>query len=290
MTETALGFDTLQSRLRFSGELIARTGLRIGAGRDTDVAGHDLPVMRNANGQPFIPGASFKGVLRAQVEALLRGLSDDPTYQREKLACYVLERDQRCIPDKTLKQWRQDLVRDEEMRQRVEPEIARRVLGQSCLVCQTFGSTYLAAHVAIRDLTVQPNQWFGQFEVRQGVSLDRDTETAREGQLYSFETVPPGTRFQLEIVADNLLGWQKGLLLLGLQPFMDGTTSLGGARSRGLGQVQLLNGAWHGWEQTANRVDSVMAFLRADLPALDRAVQDGWKEALHARLTEVTRV
>jgi len=281
MTETALGFDTLQSRLHFSGELIARTGLRIGAGRDTDVAGHDLPVMRNANGQPFIPGASFKGVLRAQIEALLRGLSDDPVVQRRKLACYVLEPRSRCIPDETIRTWRETFGPE---------EIGRRVLENSCMVCQTFGSTYLAAHMAIRDLTVQPNQWFWQFEVRQGVSLDRDTETAREGQLYSFETVPPGTRFQLEIVADNLLGWQKGLLLLGLQPFIDGTTSLGGARSRGLGQVQLLNGAWHGWEQTANRVDSVMAFLRADLPALDRAVQDGWKEALHARLTEVTRV
>jgi len=51
-----------------------------------------------------------------------------------------------------------------------------------------------------------------------------------------------------------------------------------------------LNGAWHGWEQTADRVDSVMVFLSAELPALERAVQDGWKEALHARLTEVTRV
>src|SRR5215210_6520455 len=122
MSEPILGFDTLQSRLRFTGELIARTGLRIGAGRDTDVAGHDLPVMRDANGHPFIPGASFKGVLRAQIEALLRGLSDDPTTQRRQLACYVLERQHRCIPDDTIRQWREIYGAE---------EIGRRVLEQS---------------------------------------------------------------------------------------------------------------------------------------------------------------
>lgn len=282
MIEATLGFDALQSRLLFTGELIARTGLRIGAGRDTDVAGHDLPVMRDANGYPFIPGASFKGVLRAQIEALLRGLSDDASTQRRKLACYVLERRQRCIPDDTIREWRATMDAE---------EIGRRVLDQSCMVCQTFGSTWLAGHVAVRDLTVKPNLWFGQFEVRQGVSLDRDTETAANQLLYSFETVPPGTRFQLEIAADNLRDWQKGLLLLGLQPFFQGTISLGGARSRGLGQVQLLDGsAWHGWERTTDRVGSVMAFLNAALPAIAPSATDAWKAALREKLTEVARV
>ena len=113
MIEATLGFDALQSRLLFTGKLIARTGLRIGAGRDTDVAGHDLPVMRDANGYPFIPGASFKGVLRAQIEALLRGLSDDASTQRRKLACYVLERRQRCIPDDTIREWRATMDAEE---------------------------------------------------------------------------------------------------------------------------------------------------------------------------------
>ena len=281
MTEMILGFDTLQSRLRFSGELIARAGLRIGAGRDTDVAGHDLPVMRDASGRPFIPGASFKGVLRAQIEALLRGLSDEPAVQRRRLACYVLERQHRCIPDDIIRQWRESYGAE---------EIGRRVLENSCLVCQTFGSTWLAAHVAVRDLTVEPALWFGQFEVRQGVSIDRDTETASNQLLYNFETVPPGTRFALEIAADNLRDWQKGLLLLGLQPFVRGDISLGGARSRGLGQVRLLGGAWHGWERGADRVGSVMAFLGGELPLVEQTTREGWQAALREKLAEVTRV
>jgi CRISPR-associated RAMP protein (TIGR02581 family) len=281
MTETILGFETLRSRLRFRGDLVARTGLRIGVGRDTDVAGHDLPVIRDPSGRPFIPGASFKGVLRASIESLLRGLNDKPDVQRRQLACYVLEHDQRCIPDETIKRWREIYDQD---------RLAREVLANSCLVCQTFGSTWLASHVAIRDLTVAPALWFGQFEVRQGVSLDRDTETAREGLLYNFETVPPGTRFALQIEADNLRAWQKGLLLLGLQPFLRGEISLGGARSRGLGRVELLGSQWHGWDLGESRAASVMAFLRDDLQPVDEPARAAWQQALMARLEEVARV
>ncbi len=286
-TLSVTAFDTLQSRLRFSGVLTARTGLRIGIGRDNDVAGRDLPVMRDASGRPFIPGASFKGALRAQLEAALRGLRDRDEEQR-KLACYVLEREGRCIPDDTIKQWRKDLAGNNKTRPIIEQEVAKRVLSDSCLICQTLGSTWLASHIAIRDLAVEPALWFGQFEVRQGVSLDRDTETAREGLLYNFETVPAGTRFLLEIEADNLQPWQQGLLLLGLAPFMRGEASLGGARSRGLGQVILTDGIWSSWELGPSRAASVIGLLRDGPQPADEKIQADWRAALLAKLEEVT--
>lgn len=282
MAETTLGFETLRSRLRFRGDLVTRAGLRIGVGRDTDVAGRDLPVIRDANGRPFIPGSSFKGVLRAAIESLLRGLSDAPEVQRQKLACYVLERDGRCIPDKIMKNWRETITKPQ--------DLAKQVLENSCLVCRTFGSTWLASHVAVGDLTVAPALWFGQFEVRQGVSLDRDTETAREGQLYSFETVPPGTRFALEIEADNLLPWQRGLLLLGLQPFMRGEAGLGGARSRGLGLVELQEREWSGWELGESRAKSVLALLGEGLRPIATETREAWGHALRAKLEETAHV
>lgn len=280
MTTMPLTFETLRSKLRFRGDLVARTGLRIGAGRDTDVAGHDLPVMRDAAGRPFIPGASFKGALRASLEALLRGLSDT---QQDRLACFVLERERRCISDRQMETWRNN-----EKTRRPE-QLAALVAARSCLICQTFGSPWLSSHIAVRDLAVVRELWFGQFEVRQGVSLDRDTETAREGQLYSFETVPPGTRFRLEIEADNLLPWQRGLLLLGLRPFARGEFGLGGARSRGLGLVELLEGEWRGWELSEPRAASIMAFLRDDLAPLDTEAQTSWQQALLAKLEEAGR-
>lgn len=276
MTQSVVTFDTLRSRLRFRGQLIARTGLRIGVGRDSDVAGHDLPVIRDASGRPFIPGSSFKGVLRATLEALLRGLVDDPVAQR-RLACMVLVRDKRCISDRDYKAWlgHGDCA-----------ALARHVAEESCLICQTFGSTRLASHIAVRDLAVEPSSWFGQFEARQGVALDRDTETAHPGALYSFETVPPGTRFNLEIEGDNLLDWQKGLLWLGLQPFVRGEGRIGGAVSRGLGLVELFQGDWSAWDVDPGHPESVISFLASGLQPVASAGMAAWQEALRDHLRE----
>jgi CRISPR-associated RAMP protein (TIGR02581 family) len=285
-TPEQLTFETLHSRIRLRGQLVALTGLRIGAGRDTDVTGNDLPVMRDASGRPFIPGSSLKGVLRAYLEAVLRGLHDDPQVQRQRLACMVLQNEQRCIPSEQMQQWRDDLLPD-------QPQVlAQRVAQHSCMACQTFGSTWLASHIAIRDLLVLPALWFGQFEIRQGVSLDRDTDTAGQGLLYSFETVPPGTRFALEIDADNLLDWQKGLFWLSVQPLLRGDLSLGGARSRGLGQVELVGDAWSVWERDPDdRLGSLRALLAEEqfVRELPDDQTDRWREAFLSHAEEVLR-
>ncbi len=276
------GFDSLHNRWRITGDLITRTGMRIGVGRDTDVAGHDLPVMRDAIGRPFIPGSSLKGVLRSSIEALLRGLSDEPEVQRTQLACLVLQSRERCITNEEMLEWRQPSGGQPALS---AEEISENVLNHSCMVCQTFGSTWLASHVAIRDLPVKAEYWFGQFEVRTGVSLDRDTGTAGRGMLYSFETVPAGAYFELEIEADNLTDWQKGLLWLGLQPFTRGYGRLGGATSRGLGQVELTNLQWHGWESD-NSAANVIKFLSDGLQPIELDTQK-WSQALTKKLEEI---
>jgi len=54
-------FDTLTSRMELRGWLEAETAFRIGAGRSSEVLGTDLPVVRDAQDKPYIPGSSFKG-------------------------------------------------------------------------------------------------------------------------------------------------------------------------------------------------------------------------------------
>ncbi|GIV96499.1 MAG: CRISPR-associated RAMP protein [Herpetosiphonaceae bacterium] len=281
MTQPVIAFETLQNRLQFSGQLIAKTGLRIGIGRNQDIAGHDLPVIRDTMGRPFIPGSSFKGVLRSTLEAIVRGLSADPGIQRRRLACMVLLPKERCITDDEIKQWREAL--------QDRNELSQRILEQSCLICQTFGSPWLASHIAIRDLFVNEALWFGQFEVRQSVAINRDTETAQKDHLYDFETVPPETRFDLTIEADNLADWQKGLLWLGLQPFIRGEISIGGGASRGLGQVELVEGEWRGWEAGDSPVDSVIGLLTKGLERFTPN-ETAWQEALRAKLKEAAGV
>ena len=75
-------FDTFKNRLEITGKLTTITALRISAGRSTEPIGTDLPVIKDALGQPLIPGSSFKGALRSRLESFLRGidpsLAEDP--------------------------------------------------------------------------------------------------------------------------------------------------------------------------------------------------------------------
>jgi CRISPR/Cas system CSM-associated protein Csm3 (group 7 of RAMP superfamily) len=156
-----------------------------------------------------------------------------------------------------------------------EPQIE----AQLCRVCKVFGSPWFASRVSIRDLTVDAAEWFEQFEIRNGVAIDRDTGTAAEGLLYDFEVVPAGTSFNCRIVVENAEDWQLGLLCAGLAPFERGEASLGGGRSRGLGQVEL------SWTRRtiidATSQDSALECLlgMTDPPAVDDARLTSWRSA-----------
>ena len=219
-------FDRFASRLTVQGRLVAQTGLRIGAGRSTDPYGSDLPVVRDALGRPYIPGASLKGVLRSAVESYLRAIADSSG------ACYPVGDDrEHCVSNDQARRIRDKTPDD--------AALAVELWKASCLACRTFGSPWLASHVAVSDLAVDPELWAGQFEVRNGVAIDRDTETAKDGLLYAYETIPAGTAFRCRIEAENAQPWQLGLLLLALRPFERGEATIGGGTTRGLGRVQL---------------------------------------------------
>jgi CRISPR-associated RAMP protein (TIGR02581 family) len=207
--------DVFQNRLVYTGALVCKSALRIGAGRSSEPIGTDLPVIKDAQGHPFIPGSSLKGVLRARVEAFVRAI-----HNTRQAACNPVGNETEwCISSS---EGLSDQVIDE----------------QSCLVCQVFGSPWLASKVQVRDAPVAP-LWFDQYQVRDGVAINRDTQTAEAGLKYDYEVVPAQTRFDFMLIAENLTAEQIGMLFVGLRPFEQGEIGLGGFRSRGLGTVQL---------------------------------------------------
>ena len=216
-------FDKFQSRLNLIGEVETLTAIRIGAGRSTAVVGSDLPVVRDAAGFPYIPGSSFKGVLRSYVESILRSFIDD---DNRHVVCNPTNRDEHCI------------TRDEmeDLREKRDDQL---ILEKTCWICQLFGSLWYASKLQIRDLHVQPELWFGQYQQRDGVAIDRDTETAADRQLYDFEVVPAGVAFDFKAIVDNAEDWQLGMLYLGLSAFKRGELTIGGGSSRGLGVIEL---------------------------------------------------
>jgi len=63
---------------RLSGTIEVKTGLHIGAGKDTvEIGGMDQPVIKNpATGEPYIPGSSLKGKIRSILEWRIPGKLD----------------------------------------------------------------------------------------------------------------------------------------------------------------------------------------------------------------------
>lgn len=223
-------FDTFRNRLTIEGALTAQTAMRIGAGRATEPVGTDLPVLRTSQGRPFIPGSSLKGVLRCTAEQIARAAAGS------RGACLPTGSDEEhCIP-KSLLAETQERARNENWD---DKRWADWYWQRSCLACRTFGSTRLASHVKVKDLAVEPRTWFDQFQVRDGVAIDRDKGTVAGQQLYDYEVVPAGVGFDLEIVVENAEPWQWGMVWLALQPFLVGNGAVGGFTSRGLGWMKL---------------------------------------------------
>lgn len=212
-------FERLDVRYRFTAELVAQTGIRVGAGKRFDAAATDQPVVRDALGRPFIPGSSLKGSLRSGLEAVLRGLN-----RQDLWACDIFE--EPCVgpPPDAPKQGQQPKISLEDVQAKI------------CTACSLFGSPYLAGRVYVHDL-----HWLAGTspELRDGVGIDRDLGTARKGIKYDTEVVPAGSRFQLEMIFENVDSVRLALVLQALELMHQGEFLLGGLTTRGLGRVSL---------------------------------------------------
>ena len=228
-------FDKFQSRLNLKGEVETLTAIRIGAGRSTSPVSADLPVVRDAANFPYIPGSSFKGVLRSYIESILRSLTND-----RRVVCNPTDENEQCITRTEM----ENLRKQRDSSRWNDKRFSREILNRTCWVCQLFGSLWYASKLQIRDLHVKPDLWFNQYQQRDGVAIDRDTETASDGKLYDFEVVPAGVMFDFHAIVDNAADWQLGMLHLGLSAFENAQLTIGGGSSRGLGLIELsLNSA-----------------------------------------------
>jgi CRISPR-associated RAMP protein (TIGR02581 family) len=154
-----------------------------------------------------------------------------------------------------MEEW-QTAVRNNRMTQE---QLDDNIMHESCSVCLLFGSPWLASKVKIADLYLHDGaNWRGRVEVRDGVAIDRDTETASSGRKYDFEVVPRETAFDLHLRVDNASNEELGLLFLGLREFTNGGAWVGGNTSRGLGLVRV---QWDEFESVEGR-DGLLAYLQ----------------------------
>ena len=238
-------FDTFKNRLEITGTLKTITALRISAGRSTEPIGTDLPVIKDALGQPLIPGSSFKGALRSRLESFLRGI--DSSFAEDP-ANFTSSAKNKYVKD--LKEQHKDN----------DLELTRELLKMTDLTSHLFGSPWIASKFQVRDLTVVSDTWFDQYQERDGIAIDRDTETAAAGKLYDFQVVPAATQFTFRAIVENATEWELGLLMIGLHQFETEQIPLGGGRSRGLGVVKLdISEMW--WLDVNNNPKKLLTYL-----------------------------
>ncbi len=197
-------FERLDNRVIVNYEVVTRSDLHIGGHTTTEPADVDNPVIKNADSYPIIPGSSLKGVLRTEMERLLRGLSlnikvcDILISGKDRGGCNV------------------------------------------CPVCKLFGGNELASSIRIKDATANSKRTM----VRDAVAIDRKKRKAKEGGKYDTEVVPKSTVFTgICIIENTELGIYEhaklGAFLSLLDFFNECSGSIGHASSRGFGEVRL---------------------------------------------------
>lgn len=212
-------------RYTFQGVLELEGALHIGSGGGG--GGVDATVVRDSSGQPYIPGSSLRGTLRAAIGQYgpMLGLSE--------------------------------IREDDEIKQAVELFLAPGSLNstaESAIQTQLdailtpaerlFGTVWWSSPLLIPDLYPRRKQpAFG--DVRDSVGIDRDTGAARDGAKYDFEVLPRGESFTMRMTLDVSTPAEKfddewkRLLALGFRLLELAELPLGGRLARGVGQVRL---------------------------------------------------
>jgi len=212
----------LLGKIIISGVVRCETGLHIGASQETmQIGGVDSPVVRDPmTSEPYIPGSSFRGKLRAIFERIENGRNEDFHFDRYSGQGV----------------WRHECT---------DPD---------CPVCRVFGSTAreknennIPARLMVRDLKLTGESRARLKEIDTGLqytelkfenALDRVTASANPRQI---ERVPAGSEFEMELVysienpedvADDL---QNILQLLNVVQ----DSAIGGHGSRGYGKISI---------------------------------------------------
>jgi CRISPR-associated protein Csm3 len=226
----------LREKVIIRGTVTALTALHIGWQRSFDPVESDAPVIKDPEGNPYIPGSSFKGVLRSFIEGFLGGAG----FTGKLKPCFPTDNDP-CIKDKKIEEIKTRVAKEKREGKDIssESEIAKYVIEEACPVCRIFGSSYMGAKLKIKDMPVS-SEWNNAFlRIRDGVVIDRDSRTARDKGKYDFEIVSPGVTFSLEIVGDNLEDYEKGLIFTAFDLISEGFGSIGGNVSRGTGRIKI---------------------------------------------------
>ncbi|SFP76938.1 type III CRISPR-associated RAMP protein Csx7 [Caldicoprobacter faecalis] len=222
--------DRFYNKYIIKGTLIADTPIHIGSGEESfDPVQVDNSVIRDSNGNPYIPGSSLKGVLRSYLETLLISGVDERFN-----ACLIVN--EPCLDNDDVKSIK-ETCKSSQSNQNVDRLVAEEIYKKMCTVCRIFGNQYFASKLVVNDCTLKEDKAY--VERRDGVGIDRDTGTAADKKKYTFEQLAAGAKFDFCMTVDNLEPEYEELLKLMINVLKSGELRVGGKTSVGLGCIRL---------------------------------------------------
>lgn len=216
---------TFHQKVRVTGTLLFDTAFHIGSGKEGDLA-TDMGVLKDEQDWPVLPGSTLKGNFRATAEKLAGYLGLKSCMLDTSLSGEDCVGDQEYFKKK----------KDEFQNIKKEKEKLSWLANHTCHVCQLFGSPLQSSRIFFSDGRLI--QWQSGFQVRDGVAIDRDSGTARDGLKYDFEVASKDTAFEILIDMENPAPDELALVSAVIAEWQSGFR-LGGFTSRGLGRVVL---------------------------------------------------
>jgi CRISPR/Cas system CSM-associated protein Csm3 (group 7 of RAMP superfamily) len=199
----------------------------------------DFIARTRADGKVILPARSFKGVLRSQVERIIRTLT--PVEKWKELACRVDD------PKQTCKPYDQNKKDD----------------GGLCIVCQVFGGTGYASRIMVSDFTLVSGKEMENSQ--EFVAIDRFTGGGAEGAKFNAKPwVSPLMKGTVALRNDK--PWALGLLALALRDLIEGDLTFGYGAAKGYGACRVENKdevikALNGYQTSLTRLEEKLKDL-----------------------------
>ena len=219
--------NVFEKKVKITGNLTFETAFHIGSGKEGELA-TNMGVLRELDGRPILPGSTLKGNFRAFAERLSGYLDFTACLLDSELSGVE------CVSDESYRKRVYEEFKDLDK----ETEKLAWLENHTCRICRLFGSPLQASRIYFSD--GQLLKWGQRVQVRDGVCIDRDSETARYGAKYDFEVVPGGAVFSITIELENPENGELALVGSVLAEWENGFR-LGGFTSRGLGRVRLMD-------------------------------------------------
>lgn len=258
----------LIGKLILEGEMLCETGLHVGAGKGSlEIGGADNPVVKDAQGRPYVPGSSLRGRIRSLLEqATGMAIPSELVYisKRKGQEVRIHQSDR---PDDEI------CLLFGRSPGRMEKAGGGDEAGAQATPARlsVFDAPLIAGSITAQ---MRENLDDELTEVKSENAIDRITSQANPRTL---ERVPAGARFKIRMVVDLLCAEDAvlpALLIQGLRLLED--DALGGGGSRGNGRVSFdnLKLTWRGHDYYASGADERELAAGVDLAALRAKVAE----------------